>query len=94
MPIDCHVITLAFVTYDFQVLVLPWLVSHLKLSSTMSLQKIYHLLSKSSRKVSLVNRWDNPVGKLTFSQGYPPDEAATEASFRYESFSVRCSEQV
>ena len=29
-------------------------------------------------------RWDDPVGKLTFSQGYPPDEAATEASFKYE----------
>ena len=29
---------------------------------------------------------DDPVGKLTFSQGYPPDEAATEASFKYEPF--------
>ena len=50
----------------------------------MSHQKIYHLLSKLSKKVSRAISW--MIGKFTFSQGYPPDEAATEASFRYEPF--------
>ena len=53
---------------------------------TMSLPKNYYLLSKLSRKVSRAIRWDDAFGKLTFLQGYPPDEAATEASFRYEPF--------